>query len=141
MSVERNLLSEPSSDPHADRDRIDKARRDAEELFKPKPQFRSADPPAGAEASVPPAGGQLERRPRIFHIPPLVPMRAAQDETPALPKKSQRRQLEGRRDSGVIPASQFGRVRALASYGMTRAQVAELYGVSADEIERIIKQT
>jgi hypothetical protein len=37
-----------------------------------------------------------------------------------------------------IPASQFGRVRALASYGMTWAQVAELYGVGIDEIERII---
>ena len=37
-----------------------------------------------------------------------------------------------------IPASQFGRVRALANYGMTQAQVAELYGVGVDEIERIV---
>ncbi len=33
----------------------------------------------------------------------------------------------------------MGRVRALTSYGMTRAQVAELYDVSIDEIERIIR--
>jgi hypothetical protein len=39
-----------------------------------------------------------------------------------------------------IPASQFGRVRALANYGMTQAQVAELYGVGVDEIERIVGQ-
>ena len=39
-----------------------------------------------------------------------------------------------------IPASQFGRVRALAGYGMTWAQVAELYGVTVDEIERIINR-
>ena len=37
-----------------------------------------------------------------------------------------------------IPASQLGRVRALMNYGMTREQVAELYGVAVDEVERII---
>jgi hypothetical protein len=36
-----------------------------------------------------------------------------------------------------IPAAQFGRVRALVDYGMTRTQVAELYGVGIDEVERI----
>jgi hypothetical protein len=33
----------------------------------------------------------------------------------------------------------MGRVRTLTSYGMTRAQVAKLYDVSIDEIERIIR--
>jgi len=33
---------------------------------------------------------------------------------------------------------QIGRVRALATYGMTTAQVAELYGVTVDEIERVL---
>jgi hypothetical protein len=37
----------------------------------------------------------------------------------------------------ILP-SQFVRVRALTRYGMTRAQVAELYGVLIDEVEQII---
>jgi hypothetical protein len=38
-----------------------------------------------------------------------------------------------------VPPSQIGRVRALATYGMTPAQVAQLYGVTTDEINRILK--
>jgi hypothetical protein len=32
-------------------------------------------------------------------------------------------------------------VRALAAYGMTRTQVAELYGVGIDEVERILSSS
>ena len=67
-------------------------------------------------------------------------MSAAKGEAPAKPQPIQR-QRTGRRATRAIPASQFGRVRALASYGMTQAQVAELYGVGVDEIERIIRQS
>jgi hypothetical protein len=66
-------------------------------------------------------------------------MAAEKGEAPAEPK-STRPERTVRRATGSIPAAQFGRVRALASYGMTQAQVAELYGVGVDEIERIIKQ-
>jgi len=66
-------------------------------------------------------------------------MKAASAEEPAPPKPRQRRRTI-ERATAVIPASQFGRIRALASYGMTRAQVAELYGVGVDEIERIVRQ-
>ena len=44
------------------------------------------------------------------------------------------------RETRQIPVSQFGRVRTLTSYGMTGAQVAELYGVAVDEIDRIIRR-
>jgi hypothetical protein len=72
-------------------------------------------------------------------IPPAVPMSAANGPPPAGPKPMQRqRAVAG--GTRKIPASQFGRVRALASYGMTSAQVAELYGVGVDEIERIISR-
>jgi hypothetical protein len=43
-----------------------------------------------------------------------------------------------RHEAREIPASQLGRVRGLASYGMAREQVAELYGVTADEVKRVI---
>lgn len=42
------------------------------------------------------------------------------------------------RRTAAVPPSQTGRVRALATYGMTCAQVAELYGVPVGEIERIV---
>jgi hypothetical protein len=60
-------------------------------------------------------------------------------ETPTESKPARRRAVI-RRETETVPSSQEGRVRALASYGMTRAQVAELYGVTVDEIERIIKR-
>ncbi len=66
-------------------------------------------------------------------------MKAAEVETPPRPKPTRRRQT-ARREASTIPAPQFGRIRALTSYGMTQAQVAELYGVSVDEIERIVRE-
>ena len=48
------------------------------------------------------------------------------------------RQRPERRATLKIPAAQFGRVHALVDYGMTRMQVAELYGVGIDEVERIL---
>ena len=134
------MLTEWPLDDHTDREKIDRARRNAEDLFKPRPQSAPADATATAENSVPSAEHQPRRPPRIFRIPPVVPMSAAKDEAPAEPK-STRRQRTVRRNTRAIPASQFGRVRALASYGMTQAQVAELYGVGVDEIERIIGQS
>jgi hypothetical protein len=70
-------------------------------------------------------------------IPPVVPMKTAKVEPTAEPKQIQRTTVTGR-DNCKIPRSQFGRVRALTSYGMTWAQVAGLYGVTIGEIVRII---
>jgi len=134
------LLTEWPSDAHIDREKIDRARQNAEDLFKPRPQPPSANAAADSEKSVPSAERQSQRRPRIFRIPPVVPMSVAKGEAPVEPKPIRRHRMVGRK-TGAIPASQFGRVRALASYGMTRAQVAELYGVGVDEIERIIRQS
>ena len=134
------MLTEWPLDDHTDREKLDRARRNAEDLFKPRPQSAPANATAAAENSVPSAEHQTRRQPRIFRIPPVVPMSAAKGEAPAEPR-STRRQRTVRRTTGAIPASQFGRVRALASYGMTQAQVAELYGVEVDEIERIIRQS
>jgi hypothetical protein len=70
-------------------------------------------------------------------IPPVVPMMAAKAVPPAEAKPIKRRPAVKRQPLHIAP-SQFGRVRALANYGMTQAQVAELYGVGVDEIERIV---
>ncbi len=66
-------------------------------------------------------------------------MSAAEVEPAAEPKQMLRK-ATAKRETRQIPVSQFGRVRTLTSYGMTRAQVAELYGVAVDEIDRIISR-
>ena len=134
------MLTEWPLDDHTDREKLDRARRNAEDLFKPRPPSEPADTKGPAESSVASAEHQPRRQPRIFRIPPVVPMAAEKGEAPAEPK-STRPERTVRRHTGAIPGAQFGRVRALASYGMTQAQVAELYGVEVDEIERIIRQS
>ena len=118
-----------------DRERSNRTRQNAEDLFKPKPQTTRADVPNDDSS----AEYQPRRQPRIFSIPPAVPISAAKVEPGAEPKQI-RRKVTAERETGEIPVSQFGRVRALTNYGMTPAQVAELYGVAVGEIERIIRR-
>jgi hypothetical protein len=67
-----------------------------------------------------------------------MPMGTAKVEPAAAPKQVRAPAIG--RETRQIPVSQFGRVRTLTKYGMTRAQVAELYGVIVDEIEKIIRR-
>jgi len=80
---------------------------------------------------------QPRRLPRFFVIPLVAPMTTAKAEPTAEPKLIRRKTAISRKIR-EIPASQFGRVRALTNYGMTGAQVAGLYGVTVNEIDRII---
>ena len=121
-----------------DRERSNRTRQNAEELFKPKQQT-TRDVPMSAPNVASSTETQPRRQPRIFSIPPAVPISAAKVEPGAEPKQI-RRKVTAERETGEIPVSQFGRVRTLTSYGMTRAQVAELYGVAVDEIDRIISR-
>jgi hypothetical protein len=71
-------------------------------------------------------------KPRVLPIlSPAAPVRHEERETPAAPEPQTMR---------AIPGSEFGRIRTLVKYGMTIAQVAEVYGVAADEIARILRQ-
>ena len=122
-----------------DRDRSNRTRQNAENLFNPKPQTTRRDEPTSVPNDASSAETQPRRLPRIFAIPPVVPMDTAKVEPAAEPKQIRRTAAIGR-ETRQIPVSQFGRVRTLTAYGMTRAQVAELYGVAVDEIERIIRR-
>ena len=133
------MPSEWASDARVDREKIDRARKNAEDLFKPRPQPRPVDKAAPAESSAPSTELQPRRQPRIFSALPAAPMKAAEVESPSQPKTTRPRRTL-RRETATIPASQFGRIRTLTSYGMTQAQVAELYGVGLDEIERIVRE-
>jgi hypothetical protein len=65
-------------------------------------------------------------------------MSTAKVEPAAEPKRIPQKAID-KRETHEIPVSQFGRVRTLTSYGMTRTQVAKLYGVTVDEIDQIIR--
>lgn len=72
------------------------------------------------------------RKPRVLPILlPAAPVRHEERETPAAPEPQTMRE---------IPRSQFVRIRTLVKYGMTVAQVANVYGVADDEIARILRQ-
>jgi hypothetical protein len=134
------LLSEwQTADARDDRQRINRARQVAEDLFKPRQQTIPVDVPTSAPNAVSTAGQQPRRQPRIFAIPPQMPTGAARVEAPT-DQKQIRPRAAVRRETREIPASQYGRVRALTSYGMTGEQVADLYGVTVDEIERIMSR-
>ena len=127
-------------DARNDRERIDRARQEAENLFRPK---RAAPSTHAAEANgISPADVRSPRQPRVFRIAPVVPMATARDDAPTTrgraPRPRTERGATQRRATQRIPSSEFGRVRALADYGMTRQQVADLYGVGVEEVERIL---
>ena len=100
-----------------DRERMTRARQAAEALFAAKPPAtekpsvdRSAHPPRVLEtASPPPAPGEA--------------IEEAASPEPPMP--------------ATIPAAHFARIRSWLKYGMTMAQVAEIYRVPVDEITRI----
>ena len=118
----RRQQQQPRGD---DRDRIIKARREAEALFTSKPPVRET---AVTHPQTPVE--QAARKPRILRAFSTVPVRhqegAAQVTEPPTPIP--------------IPSSQFARIRAWVKYGMTAAQVAGMYGVAVDAIERILRQ-
>lgn len=126
-----------SADARNNREKITRARQAAEDLFKPTHQNTGADLLGATPSAAAPAEPQPRREPRIFAVPPRAPI-SAPVERPAEPTPIRRKAVT-RREASTVPASQAGRVRALTSYGMTRAQVAALYGVTVDEIERIIR--
>jgi hypothetical protein len=137
VSESRSVVEWQSADERNSRERIDRARRAAEDLF--KPPHREAEtaspalPPKDTNSTERPA----RRQPRIFALPPRAPA-ATQTEAPSKPQPA-RRKATAKPETNVVPPSQTGRVRTLTRYGMTPAQVAELYEVTVGEIERIIK--
>jgi hypothetical protein len=72
------------------------------------------------------------RKPRVLQISTPVP--AQQKEMPETPSPAPAPSTR------EIPRSDFARIRTLAKYGMTAAQVAELCGVGVDEIRHILRK-
>ena len=108
-----------------ERERIRKARQEAEALFTSKRPISEASVP-----NPPPSTDQQRRKPRIFRALPTAPVH---HEAGKAPVSSEARM------TAEIPRSQFARIRAWAKYGMTAAQVAAVYGVAVGLIERILR--
>ena len=106
-----------------DRERTTSARRAAEALFTAKPAVGG---PSVADAAP---ADQPTRQPRVLGILPAAPVRHEEVGAPVSPEP---------RPTGAIPRSQFARIRALVKYGMTVAQVAEVYGIAVGAVERIL---
>jgi hypothetical protein len=107
-----------------ERERIARARQAAEALFASKP---AVDEPSVVEDPAP--SDQQPRKPRVLSIVPPAPVRAEHPEPQA---------RRTRRPSRGIPRSQYARIRTWVEYGMTAAEVAEVYGTAVGEIERIL---
>jgi hypothetical protein len=107
-----------------EQEQVIRARQEAEALFTSKP------PPVSTPAVPEALTDRSTRKPRVLPIlSPAAPVRHQERETPPAPEPPTMR---------PIPGSEFGRIRTLVKYGMTVAQVAKVYGVTADEIERIL---
>jgi hypothetical protein len=135
----RSVTEWHESDERTNHDKMDRARQAAEALFKPMREGNGGRPPEAIGNGAVPPEQQGKRQPLIFAIPPRLPA-TAEAVAPPQPKPAPRPPAAPRR-RGAVPASEIGRVRALATYGMTKTQVAELYGVPVGEIERILKSS
>jgi hypothetical protein len=107
-----------------DRERIAGGRPAAEAAFRSKPPVSEAPV---SDALVP--ADQSRRRRRVLETLSTAP---GHHEAVQTPVSSEQPITPG------IQASQFRRVRAWKKYGMTVPQIAQSYGVSVGEIERIL---
>jgi hypothetical protein len=108
-----------------DRERITSARQAAEALFTPKPQ------PVEPSVSDPaPSAERPARKPRVLAV--LSPAPVRDEEAPPVDPEP--------RTTRQIPRSHHARIRTWVKYGMTVPQVAEVYGVPAGVIERILRR-
>jgi hypothetical protein len=106
------------------REQSTSARQAAEALFAPKPQ--RVEPIIREVARA----DEAIRKPRVLAVAAAVPAPHDAPETPPSAEPPGRT---------VIPAAHAARIRAWLKYGMTAAQVADMYGVAAGEIERIVR--
>ena len=107
-----------------DRERTLRARQAAEALFASRPPVTVPQTATAATA------GEIPRQPRVL---PVIRPAARRDDRSKAPITVD---LE---TTSSIPKSDFARIRTWLKYGMTVRQVADLYGVSADQLERTLQ--
>lgn len=118
---------------HGDSEEVLKARRVAEALFKAKVEPTSIEAQLSTTDGQPLTDQPTRRKPRILTASQAVPPRLEPEISAAPGPAAVKRQ-----PASEIPASEYGRVRVLATYGMTVEQVARLYDVTLNEVRRIL---
>jgi hypothetical protein len=106
-----------------DREQIMSARQAAEALFKPKPDVREQPASDPAQSAKP-------RKPRMLPSLPSAPLRQETINAPTISEQPM---------APEVPAKRLARLRTLLKYGMTVSQLADLYRVPVETIERIGK--
>jgi hypothetical protein len=107
-----------------DHEQMVRARSAAEALFTPKPEI--TEQPVSEPLQTP-----HSRQPRVLPILPPAPLRQKIADAPAAAE--QPAALD-------IPVKSRARVRTLVKYGMSVSQVADLYRVPVETIERILRK-
>lgn len=133
-----------SSDwPSEKTDSTRKAREAAEALFRPKPAGATVAP-VGAGAGIAQAPSQppaappsavpqpVPRQPRILAAPPPPRRPDPEQQPPAVEARTPRARQR------KIPAEEHRRIVTLVTYGMTSAEVAALYDVTVEVIDKIV---
>jgi hypothetical protein len=121
LLLSRQYQPHPRGDDH---ERITRARQAAEALFTAKPPV---SPPAVQLIATADAAA---RKPRVLRIiPPTAAAPHDNSEIPVVPPPV------------GIPPAHVARIRTWVKYGMTVAQVAQVYGVPVGEIERTLRHT
>ena len=126
VELDRDHLDSFSTSPQLERENINRARQAAEALFRPK---RPVSTPAAR--SVSPPTDEVPRKPRILRAIEVQP-----DRFVGAPQSEEREPAGARQQ---IPASHLARIQVWMEYGMTVRQVAQVYGVKARDINRILE--
>jgi hypothetical protein len=122
-----------SGDPYPDdRDRANKARQAAEALFAPKQQ--AVESPAAP--TRPAADDRVSAASRASSAPVLRNALPVIRKSEAAPPAT--RNTDDEAAAPGIPASHVTRIRTWLRYGMKIAEVAQIYGVEIDDIERVL---
>jgi hypothetical protein len=100
------------------------ARQAAEALFARKPQQTVATTRDNASVE------QAVRKPRLLKAAANVPAPHGEPGAPVSARSAMR---------AGVPGTHMARIRAYLKYGMTNDQVAAIYGVTVDEIQRIAR--
>ncbi|MGO8917647.1 MAG: hypothetical protein ACLQJR_17215 [Stellaceae bacterium] len=122
---------------HGDSQQVHDALRAAQALFKPKVQAGSVEAQLPRTDGPAPTAQPTQRKARILMASQEVPAPRKPEIAATLPIEGQG--AVKKQPAAEIPASDYGRVRALAKYGMTVEQVAGSYEVTVDEVRRIIR--
>ena len=113
------------------------AHRASEALFKPKVQAPPIDVQSPATDGLAPPEQPCQGKLRILAASQAATERPKPETGAAAPRVGEEA-VKGQ-PATEIRASEHRRVRVLAEYGMTLPEIAKLYGVSFNEVKRIVR--